>query len=234
MNIVVLSDALNIDRNELESCDRYIRSIVGKLHSKRLEYNTGFEYEDLYQIGLVALVKAIKMYTPNKGIERIAYVLTSIRNEIMKEIRRNGQVHVGRDTKKYFYKALKEGILNEHEDVIAEKLSITKKQVRLVKMSDIEIQSIHRPVKSKTEEITLEDVIADDVTAADIAEARVLLQQFLSTLTDRERKVWEAYRNGDKQEQIGKAVGISQPHVHRIIQRIFQKAEKFGKDVYKG
>lgn len=63
-----------------------------------------------------------------------------------------------------------------------------------------------------------------------ILERNLCATQFLSThLTSRERMLVAAFALGYNQVEVANAWAVTPPAVHRMVQRIYRKAQKFWK-----
>ena len=61
--------------------------------------NKGVEYDDLYQIGCVGFLKAIKNFDPNFAVKFSTYAVPMISGEIKRFLRDDGSVKVSRSIK---------------------------------------------------------------------------------------------------------------------------------------
>jgi RNA polymerase sigma factor (sigma-70 family) len=64
-------------------------------------------------------------------------------------------------------------------------------------------------------------------------ERDVIVAEFVDTLAPRQRIVWEMYRDGHTQVEIGESLGIRQQSVDEIWQRILRLGEQYGKQPVK-
>ena len=77
---------------ERESREVLIEQNLGLVHHivKRF-LNRGYEAEDLFQIGVIGLIKAINTFNPDKKIKLATYASRCIENEILMYLRRNSK-----------------------------------------------------------------------------------------------------------------------------------------------
>lgn len=68
--------------------------LVGKIAGKH--YNQEFEYEDLFQVGCIGLIKAVNDYKPNQGAKFSSYAYIKIYGEIKDYIRDNSPIKLNR------------------------------------------------------------------------------------------------------------------------------------------
>ena len=206
-----------------------VKSIVKKF------LNRGYEYEDLLQIGVIGLIKAIQNYDDSYDVRFSTYAVPMIMGEIKRFLRDDGPIKVSRSLKELANKAL---AAKEH----------LKKQLG----REPSIHEISQAVKSPPEDIiyaleasrppaSIYDVIYEDddnpiLLIDKIAEEdnqvskvvdRVVLKDLLSRLDKRERAVIIMRYFQDKtQSDIADSLGISQVQVSRIEKKVLLKMRK--------
>ena len=81
-------------RNQIIEKYLYMVDILAKKY-----INKGVDYDDLYQIGSMALVFAVERFDHRKGFEFTSFATPTIIGEIKRYIRDNTAVRVSRSTK---------------------------------------------------------------------------------------------------------------------------------------
>lgn len=110
----------------------------------------GYEREDLYQIGVIGLIKAIKRFDTNLDVQLSTYAVPYILGEIKRFIRDDGIIKVSRQIKELYTKIKmiqndnlnktgKEMPINE----IAEKLNVDKEEIAAAIDATIPVESIY-------------------------------------------------------------------------------------------
>ena len=109
----------------------------------------GYENEDLFQIGNIGLIKAIKNFNPEYEVKLSTYAVTYIIGEIKKFIRDDGIIKVSRSIKELCVKikdienkAIKEG-KNVTVEEIAKELKVEKEDIVLAIDSMKQVDSIY-------------------------------------------------------------------------------------------
>ena len=64
-------------RNELVQMNIHLAEIITRKFSNR-----GVEYEDIYQVACVALIKAVERFNPEKGVKFSSFAVPTIIGEI--------------------------------------------------------------------------------------------------------------------------------------------------------
>jgi RNA polymerase sporulation-specific sigma factor len=70
--------------------------------------NRGIEYEELYSAGCVGLLKAIKVFDENRGVQFSTYAVPVILGEIKRLFRDGGTIRVSRSLKELYIRISKE------------------------------------------------------------------------------------------------------------------------------
>ena len=89
------SDALNmiIEKN---------LPLVNAISKKFL--NRGYEYDDIFQIGSLGLVKAVQNFNPDFNVKFSTYAVPMIMGEIKRFLRDDGMIKMSRSIKENAYK----------------------------------------------------------------------------------------------------------------------------------
>lgn len=207
-------------------CQRYVPLL------ESIRHITGAEYDDLFQVGMIGLMKAKKRFNPELGLRISTYAVPMIIGEIRRFLRDNSLVKTSRWIKEYHSKIKKLGLEDIDAETIAKELNISAdKAVQVLNYSPT-YRSISETVykdEGSREDITLEETLSED-SFEDSTVNNYVLEEFMATLSERERTIWRLYHKENfNQAQIGKMFGISQVQVSRILSTIEKKAEYFGK-----
>jgi RNA polymerase sporulation-specific sigma factor len=80
--------------------EQLIESNTGLVKNIALKYiNTGYEFEDLLQIGFIGLLKAVDRFDTNYDVMFSTYAVPMILGEIKRHLRDDGRVKVSRQIK---------------------------------------------------------------------------------------------------------------------------------------
>ena len=87
-------------RGDNDACTRLIEENAGLIWSiVRRYYNRGVEPEDLYQLGCLGFLKAVRGFDPAFGCQFSTYAVPKIAGEIRRFLRDDGTVKVSRSLK---------------------------------------------------------------------------------------------------------------------------------------
>lgn len=216
------SDAME----ELVRCNMaLVRSIVKKF------VNRGVEYDDLYQIGSMGLVKAVKNFDPAYNVRFSTYAVPMIAGEIKRYLRDDGMVKVSRSLKELAGRAAAaQGELSSKLgrdpgiQELAEYMGENPEEISMAIDASRPHISIYEPVYGDEGDALVMDKLSGSGDGDDDALDRILLQQLMSILEPREQKIIMLRYFRDKtQSEIAASMGISQVQVSRLESRIMKK-----------
>ena len=93
----LLLDAKNGDKDAMDKLIKLNLPLVSSISKKFI--NRGYEYEDIYQIGSIGLVKAIQNFDASFNVKFSTYAVPMIMGEIKRFLRDDGMIKVSRGTK---------------------------------------------------------------------------------------------------------------------------------------
>ncbi len=180
--------------------------------------------DDLFQTGVIGLIKAVDNFDVSVGVKFSTYAVPMILGEIKRVIRTKNSMRVARSIRDTAYQVLKTRSEIEKEDEeasieeIAKRLNIREKEVAYALDAISDTVSIYDPVYNKQgDTILLLDQIADTKNTAENWEESVALQSAIKKLNDRMRRIiLLRYYEGKTQTEISAEVGLSQAQVSRL------------------
>lgn len=196
--------------------------------------NKGVEYDDLYQLASMGLLKAINGFDESYGVRFSTYAVPMIAGEIKRFMRDDGSIKVSRAIK-----AAARAINSFVEEysaangcqpsikTIAERFKIPESEVVFT------LGSTHMPIslsdrgtyKDETSDELMDKLPAED-KQEDIIE-HLQLKTAISDLTERDRKViMLRYFRDMTQSEVANMLGVSQVQVSRIENRIMENFRK--------
>ncbi|MBE5887558.1 MAG: sigma-70 family RNA polymerase sigma factor [Lachnospiraceae bacterium] len=192
--------------------------------------NRGQEQEDLFQIGIIGLMKAIDKFDISRDFSFSTYAVPMIIGEIRRFLRDDGIIHVSRQVKDNARRIaiVKEELKkNQNTDPTMEDLAIatglSMDEILMAIEATTEVESIYQPVGNQSDgsKLLLADQLEDQQTGeADLID-RITVSQMLSTLETRERRLIELrYLEGKTQTESAKELGMNQVAVSRLEKKI--------------
>jgi RNA polymerase sporulation-specific sigma factor len=186
--------------------------------------NRGENMDDLFQVGVIGLIKAIDNFNLELDVKFSTYAVPMCIGEIRRFLRDNNAVRVSRSTRDTAYKAMqiKERLINENQkeptvEQIAKELGIEKSDVVLALEAIVDPVSLYEPVYSDGgDTIYVMDQVGDSSTDADWID-EIMIKDEIDKLDDRERNImYLRFMEGKTQMEVAKEVGISQAQVSRL------------------
>jgi len=185
-------------------------------------FGRGTDAEDLYQIGCIGLVKAVRGYDADFGTVFSTYAVPKISGEIRRFLRDDGMIKVSRTTRENAAKiALARKRLSDmmmrspHLSEISEETGLSVEEIAVCESAAAPPESLQRDITG--EGMTIEDTLsAQDRTGDELIE-RIDVGTALEKLPDREKNViYLRFFKGMTQDMTAKKLNISQVQVSRI------------------
>lgn len=220
-------------RGEQQALDTLVEKNVALVKSiiKRF-LNRGYEYDDLFQIGTIGLIKAIRNYDPQYNVRFSTYAVPMIMGEIKRFLRDDGIIKVSRSLKELANKSMaaKEQLkktLNREPTIseIAEVVGSDPEDIVHALEASKTPASIYDVVYEDDDNpiLLIDKVSKEDSQMAQVVD-RVALKDVLSKLDERERYIIiMRYFHDKTQSDIAEELGISQVQVSRIEKKVLLK-----------
>ena len=189
--------------------------------------------DDLFQVGVIGLIKAIDNFDISYGLKLSTYAVPMILGEVKRYLRDNNSVRIARSTKDTAYKALqvKERLTNELNkepsiDMIAKELDLEPFEVGFAIDSMKDTISMYEPIYSDGgDTIYLVDQL-DDKKNHDFDE-NLSLKEAINNLKDKEKYIIEQrYIIGKTQMELALEIGISQAQISRLEKNALENIKK--------
>ena len=197
---------------------RLVLSVIQRFASR------GENPDDLFQVGVIGLMKAIDNFDPTLDVRFSTYGVPMIIGEVRRFLRDNNPIRVSRSMRDTAYHAMqiKEMLTNKmgYEptvEQIAKEMDVPKENVVLALEAIVEPVSLYEPVFSDgSDTIYVMDQVGDSVRDTDWLE-EIALKESIRKLSDREKRILTLrFFKGKTQMEVGEEIGISQAQVSRI------------------
>ncbi len=185
----------------------------------------GEEMSDLFQIGVIGLLKAIANFDVEKGNQFSTYGVPMIAGEVRRFLRDSSAIRVSRSVRDAAYKILqcREALQRELQcepkvEQIAERLGISREEVVYAMDAISTPASLYDPVYSDGgDPLTVMDQIHDTKNTDERWMERIALRDAISVLPEREKRILALrFYDGKTQMEVAKEIGISQAQVSRL------------------
>ena len=211
-----------------KACEKLLEENSGLIWSVvRRYFGRGSDPEDLYQLGCLGFLKAVRGFEPALGYQFSTYAVPKIAGEIRRFLRDDGAVKVSRGLRE------RGGLLRQARDRLREELGREPTLSELSGATGLEPEEIaaadtaNAPVHSLQAEmgegLTLEQTVGDEGMEEDVLE-KLALREAVRSLPDRERQVVELrYFRDLTQEKTARIMKVSQVQVSRIERKAMER-----------
>ncbi len=214
-------------RNELiENNLGLVRHIVKRYLGR------GYDAEELFQIGVIGLIKAIDHFDTTREVQFSTYAVPLILGEIKRFFRDDGMVKVSRSIKENAYriKQMSEEFWkkNGRDPTMKEMAGLTglhQEDIVMAIESCYEVESIYQSVyRSEENEIYLIDKLTDEKDVHEEVSNQIVLNELLNGMEERERELIRLrYYENKTQVEVAAILGTTQVQISRQEKKILLK-----------
>lgn len=227
----------NITEKDLETLVSENSALIWSI-VKRFK-NRGYELNDLFQIGAIGFIKAVKRFDMTFDVKLSTYAVPYIIGEIKIFLRDDGIIKVSRGLKELNYKInlLEEKYEKNNENVsmdkILKELNITKEDFILAQNINNNVESINETCfDNSTQEKEEKIIIEKNENPENNIIQKIMLKDALRKLDEKEKNIiLLRYFKEKTQSEVAKIYGISQVQVSRLEKKILQKMREDIKEI---
>lgn len=201
--------------------EKLIENNSGLVHAVLKRYkNIGYEYDDLYQIGCIGLLKAVKGFDMSRDTAFSTYAVLMIAGEIKRHLRDDGKIKVSRSIKELGFKCEKERVRLEQKynkqptiTEIAERVNCSVEEVSVAICAYSPVISLDTPASNDSDTDLFSLIGVDD---SEQTIEKIALREAIGKLENNERKlIYLRYFKGQTQSQAADNLGMTQVQVSR-------------------
>ena len=216
--LTLLDRAQNGDN---DACQQVLTENVGLIWSIVKRYSgCGVDTDDLYQLGCIGFIKAVKGFDLTYGTQFSTYAVPKIAGEIRRFLRDDGSVKVGRSLREkgqtlfYTRERLRHTLGREPQlSELAEETGMTVEEVAAVELANGPLESLQQET---IDGLTLESTLGTDSPEEGMVE-KIALREAIDSLPERERiTILLRFFRGMTQEQTARILKVSQVQVSRL------------------
>lgn len=208
-----------------DACERLLLENSGLIWSvARRYYGRGVDPEDLYQLGCLGFLKAVRGFDTSYGTQFSTYAVPKIAGEIRRFLRDDGSVKVSRGIKEramalrqcrqdLYHRLGRDPTVGE----LAQATGLEPEDIAAAETATLSVASLQS--QAGEDGFTLESILGCDGMEEEVVE-RLALRQAIDALPERERKVilLRFYKNLT-QERTARILGVSQVQISRMERR---------------
>lgn len=209
--------------------DEVVKSCSGLVYMIIKRYFKGYDIEDLYQVGVMGIIKAYNNYKNDKNTKFSTYAYNYIYGEIYSYISRSTTVKVSKESISLYKK------INEAKNILSQRLMKEPTIYELSSFLEIDPsvissiyntfempESLDRVIYSDGKDIMLSDMIKDSKDYYNID--YMLLNEEINKLSEEEKKIiYLRYYEDKTQSEVAKELGTNQVMVSRCETKTLKK-----------
>ncbi len=205
----------------LEENSHLIKSVIKRFKDK------GVEYDDLYQIGCMGFLKAIKNFDSSFNVKFSTYVVPMVIGEVKRFMRDDGSIKVSRALKTLNLQINKYVASAGGREVTVEELAkhfgVDEQEIVLAMESSHRPVSLSTPLDDEDGSGSIADRMENEEDAGDKMLNNIALKELVSGLEERDKKIIMLRYFFDKtQSEIAQKLNISQVQVSRLENKILE------------
>lgn len=201
-----------------------ICSIVNK-------YTRYYDYDDLYQVSVIGIIKAYNNYNKNSNVKFTTYAYKYILSEVVSFVNNSKVIKTSREYNKIYKQIL------EAKNILAQRLMKEPSNYELSLFLELDESLINKVMLVKDSVKSLDEAISSDGKTltlldsipleSDIDVDNIFLKEILKTLNDEEMKLINLRYFQDKtQSETAKFLHTNQVQVSRNETKILKKLKK--------
>lgn len=210
----------------------YVAEIVAKKFMNR-----GVEFDDLFQVASLALVKAVDRYESGRGVKFVSFATPTLVGEIKNYFRdKTRMIRISRRDSELIRKLddVKQSLTGElgrsaSPEEVAEKLSIPVERVlELMETQSAAYAASLDSCITVNEDLKLIRLLGNTDDEYERIEDRDFLKKCMGQLGDIEKRlIKERFEEGKSQREVAAALGVSQMYISRVERRILVKFRNY-------
>lgn len=218
-------------RNEIVSKYLYLAEIISKKF-----LNRGLDYDDIYQVACIALIKAVERFSLDKGVKFVSFATPTIVGEIKRYFRDKGSViRIPRRIYEVYQK------VNHAREQLMQELHRAPKIEEIASFLNISEEMVIEIIESRNaynvqsfeqnafldDDVELQETIGEDDSLFERIENRDFLRSSLENFNEAEKEfIIMRYFENKTQKAIAERLGVSQMYISRLERKVIGKFRK--------
>lgn len=226
--------AQNGDKDELAKLVEENQGLIWNIAKRFI--GRGYDKEDIYQIGNMGLIKAIRKFDTEFEVQLSTYAVPYIMGEIKRFLRDDGPIKVSRSLKELYIKIieLQKEYEKKGEEIslleLSKILKVPKEEIVLAmesaKKTESLDESFYKDSKNDTK-ISVIEQVSTNIDEANMVVDKIAINRIIDNLSEREKQIILLRFYKDKtQVQVSRILGISQVQVSRLEKKILKNMKE--------
>ena len=232
---MIVDDSLvkSAQAGDEKAAERLIVENSGLIWSVARHYfGRGLDNDDLYQLGCVGFIKAIKSFDESYGTRFYTYAVPKIAGEIRRFLRDDGSIKVSRTIKEraamiYSAKSELEQKLGREPKLseLSERTGFTAEEIAAAENATASTQSLE--YESGDDGFSLKDILSDSTQEERLLEY-VALREGIEALPQKEREIIKLrFYRGLTQQNTARIMQVSQVQISRLERKALSKLKSY-------
>ncbi len=209
---------------------RLVLSIIKKFA------NRGENIDDIFQVGVIGLIKAINNFDVTQGVKLSTYAVPMIIGEIRRYLRDYNIIRVSRSLRDIAYKSLqaKELLMSKNSkeptiEQISKEIGFSKEDITLALNAIQEPVSLFEPIYNDgADTLFVMDQVKDEKNLESNWVENISLNEAMKKLNKREKYIINLrFFEGKTQMEVAKEINISQAQVSRLEKSALKNMKKY-------
>jgi len=215
-------------RNNIVNRHMYLAELIA-----RKFLNRGVDYDDIFQIACMALIKAVERFDIDKGVKFISFATPTVIGEIKRFFRdKASTIRIPRRIYEVYQK------VNYAKEVLSHELQRVPRIVEIAKYLNISEESVLEIVESwnaynmqsfdqnvyADDDLELHETIGSEDSSFEKIENKDFLEKSLNKFNDTEKEFLQMrYFKNKTQKEIAQKLNVSQMYISRMEKRVLEK-----------
>lgn len=201
----------------------------GLIHKVSMSFYKRAEADDLFQLGAIGFIKAVKRFDLSYNVELSTYAVPMIAGEIKRFLRDDGIIKVSRRHKELAHRAY--ALMEQNAEMsvltLAQELNESVEAVTTALEACSYPDSIDRRISdTQGKGISLGDTIPDEGKEDDML-VKMSLHSAINALPPREKQVIVLrYFKDETQAKVAQRLGLSQVQISRIEKKVLEQIRR--------
>ena len=218
-------------KGDEEAVDQALRENSGLIWSIVIRYHgCGVDMDDLYQLGCIGFIKAVKHFDLTYGTQFSTYAVPKISGEIRRFLRDDGAVKVGRTMREKGQtlwtarERLRSRFGREPQlSELAAEMKMSPEEIAAIELANVMPESLQQ---ENGEGLSLESTLGTDGIEEKLVE-KISLREAVNSLPEREKMlILLRFYRGMTQQQAARILGVSQVQVSRLERKSIEILRK--------
>jgi len=229
----LIINAQNGDKTSLEELVIINTPLINSILKRYLSYS--ISYDDLFQIGAIGLIKAIKRFNFEYNTKFSTYAVYVINGEYKRYFRDEGIIKVGRNLKTIYLKTkvireeyVKKNGVEPSIEYLSEKIEVSGEDIIMALEACRHPESLNKEINnSDNSPVLLMDKIKDETDSNEKLVEKLDLKNAIMQLEKRDRQIIVLrYFKNKTQREVADVLGLSQVQVSRLEKKIIENMKK--------